>query len=194
MGKVFEKLGMIEGHDIIVINKRKAKKDELFKEIEKYDNKIKEETRKIVNEQLGIVYAIKKDNLIKGLYLFEIEKTENEQVLKHIKTVYSKDVSKEVQEKYDNLIVDFAKEYITYLEYDKVIFNDKVVQIDPKRTIKQRITMTLCGAIVGFVFGYTVFNDFFLGIVYAIVFSTMFNGLDVVVIKNKKTKKKTNKK
>ncbi len=49
MGKFLESIGKIEGYDIIQIGKFKAKKDEIFVEIEKCDAAIKEETRKMVN-------------------------------------------------------------------------------------------------------------------------------------------------
>ena len=52
MGKFLESIGVIDGYDIIAIGKMKAKKDELFEEIEKYDTDLKERTRKIFKGML----------------------------------------------------------------------------------------------------------------------------------------------
>ena len=73
MGKILESIGIIDGHDIITSGKNKAKKDELFDEISKYDSNVKDETRKIVNTSSGRVFAITKNGSIKGIYLFEVE-------------------------------------------------------------------------------------------------------------------------
>ena len=73
MGKILESIGIIDGYDIIIINKSKAKKDELFDEIIKEDESIKEEVRKIVETSTGRVFAIIKNKIIKGIYLFKVE-------------------------------------------------------------------------------------------------------------------------
>ena len=104
MGKLLESIGVIDGYDIIAIGKLKAKKDELFDEILKYDSKVKDETRQIVNTSSGRVFAITKKGLIKGIYLFEVETKDDVKNLKHIKTVYSDEVSEDVQK---NMIIIF---------------------------------------------------------------------------------------
>ena len=45
MGKILESIGIIDGHDIIAIGKRKAKKDKLFTEMLKVDKKIQEDVK-----------------------------------------------------------------------------------------------------------------------------------------------------
>ena len=104
MGKLLESIGIIDGYDIIAIGKLKAKKDELFDEILKYDSKVKEETRQIVNTSSGRVFAITKKGLIKGIYLFEVETKDDVKNLKHIKTVYSDEVSEDVKK---NMMIIF---------------------------------------------------------------------------------------
>ena len=143
MGKFLESIGVIDGYDIIAIGKMKAKKDRLFEEIEKCDSVVKEKTRKIVNESSGRVFAIVKKGIIKGIYLFEVETKEDNKNLKHIKTVYTDEVATDVREKYDNHILNLAKEYVSMQEYDKVILEDKVVQVDPKKSKKERIRLYL---------------------------------------------------
>ena len=58
----------------------------MFKKIEKYDNTIKDFTRKIVNESSGKIFVIVKKDTIKGIYLFEVESKNDIKNLKHIKT------------------------------------------------------------------------------------------------------------
>ena len=67
MGKILESLGYIDGYDIIAIGKFRAKKDEIFEEILKVDEKIKDETRDIVNNSAGRVFAIVKKGIINGI-------------------------------------------------------------------------------------------------------------------------------
>lgn len=195
MGKFLESIGLIQGYDIIAIGKMKAKKDILFEEIEKYDSNVKEETRKIINESSGLVFAIVKNKKIKGIYLFKSDsKNENNaKVLKHIKTVYTDEISTDIREKYDIVILNQAKEYVSIQEYDKVILNDKVVQIDPKLTKKDRNSAWFGGFALGFMLGWIIFDEFFWGLLYGIIFAPVFGGLEVVVNNKRGRKKKNNK-
>lgn len=191
MGKFLESIGLIEGYDIIAIGKIKAKKDNLFEEIEKYDSNVKEETRKIVNESSGLVFAIVKKGIIKGIYLFTSDSKNDAKVLKHIKTVYTDEISTDIREKYDIVILNQAKEYVSMQKYDKVILNDKVVQIDPKLTKKDRSLAWLGGFALGFMLGWIIFDEVYLGLIYGIIFAPVFDGLEVVV-NNKRGRKKKN--
>lgn len=191
MGKFLESIGLIDGYDIIAIGKMKAKKDILFEEIEKYDSNVKEEIRKIVNASSGLVFAIVKKGKIKGIYLFKSDSNDNAKVLKHIKTVYTDEISIDIREKYDIIILNQAKEYVSMQEYDKVILNDKVVQIDPKLTKKDRSLAWFGGFAVGFMLGWIIFDEIYLGLVYGIIFAPVFSRLEVVV-NNKRGRKKKN--
>ena len=191
MGKFLESIGLIEGYDIITIGKMKAKKDNLFEEIKKYDSNIEEETRKIVNKSSGLVFAIVKKGIIKGIYLFNSEAKNDAKILKHIKTVYTNEVSTDIREKYDNLILKIAKDHVSSQAYDKVILNDKVVQIDPKLTKKDRSLAWFGGFALGFMLGWIIFDVFYLGLLYGIIFAPVFSGLEVVV-NNKRGRKKKN--
>ena len=193
MGKFLESIGLIDGYDIIAIGKMKAKKDSLFEEIEKYDNTVKESTRKIVNESSGRVFAIVKKGIIKGIYLFEVESKNNIKNLKHIKTVYTGEVATDIREKYDNHILNIAKDYISMQEYDKVILEDSVIQIDPKKSKKERNLAMLGGFVTGFAIGWIIFDEIYLGLVYGILFAPVFSGLEVVVNSKRGRKKKNDK-
>lgn len=193
MGKILESIGVIDGYDIIAIGKIKAKKDEFFEEIEKYDSNVKEKTRKIVNESSGRVFGITKKGKIKGIYLFIVETKDNNKNLKHIKTVYTDEVAMDVREKYDNHILNIAKDYVSMQEYDKVILEDKVVQIDPKKTKKERTMAWLGGFVVGFSLGWVIFDEIYWGIMYGIIFAPVFGGLEVVITNKRGKKRKNNK-
>lgn len=191
MGKFLESIGLIEGYDIITIGKIKAKKDNLFEEIEKYDSNVKEETRKIVNESSGLVFAIVKKDIIKGVYLFTSDSKNDAKVLKHIKTVYTDEISTDIRKKYDVVILAQAKEYVSMQKYDKVILNDKVVQIDPKLSKKDRSLAWLGGFVFGFMSGWMIFDVFYLGVICGLIFAPVFGGVEVVIT-NKRGKKKKN--
>lgn len=195
MGKILESIGIIDGHDIIAIGKIKAKKDKLFTEILKVDKKIQEDVKEITEEEAGRIFAITKKGKIKGLYLFEAKEEKESKILNHLKTVYTKDVKEEVQDKYDQHILNIAKDYVTMQEYKKVTFEDKIVQIDPKLTKKDKEIALLGGFAVGFMFGWIIFENPLLGIVYGIIFAPIFSGLKVVITKKRKkknTKEKNN--
>ena len=195
MGKILESIGIIDGHDIIAIGKIKAKKDKLFTEILKVDKKIQEDVKEITEEESGRIFAITKKGKIKGLYLFEAKEEKESKILNHLKTVYTKDVKEEVQDKYDQHILNIAKDYVTMQEYKKVTFEDKIVQIDPKLTKKDKEIALLGGFAVGFMFGWIIFENPLLGIVYGIIFAPIFSGLKVVITKKRKkknTKEKNN--
>ena len=136
MGKFLESIGKIDGYNMVEVGKMKAKKDELFEEIEKVDSKIKEKTRKIVNGSSGLIFAVVKDKRIKGIYLFEDEKKEQKKNLKHVETVYIDEVKEDVREKYENFLLEQLKDYVQMQEYEKVILEDKVIQIDPTKSKK----------------------------------------------------------
>lgn len=193
MGKILESIGIIDGHDIIAIGKIKAKKDKLFTEILKVDKKIQEDVKEITEEEAGRIFAITKKGKIKGLYLFEAKEENDSKILNHLKTVYTKDVKEEVQDKYDQHILNIAKDYVSMQEYKKVTFEDKIVQIDPKLTKKDKEIALLGGFAVGFMFGWIIFENPLLGIVYGIIFAPIFSGLKVVITKKRKKKNKKEK-
>ncbi|MBQ8535427.1 MAG: hypothetical protein IJ463_07065 [Bacilli bacterium] len=190
MGKFLESIGLIDGHDIIAIGKLKAKKDKLFTEILKVDENIQNEIKELTEKDEGRIFAIIKKGKIKGLYLFEIEEIENNKLLNHIKTVYTKDVAEEVKDKYNVIILNEAKNYVSLQAYTKVTFDDKVVQIDPKKTKKEIEIALLSGFALGFIFGWLIMDDIFMGIIYGILFAPLLSGLEVVVSKKRGRKKK----
>lgn len=193
MGKFLESIGLIEGYNLIAIGKMKAKKDIIFEEIQKFDNKVKEETRKIVNTSSGIVFAIVRKSKIKGVYLFKDTSKSDGKVLKLVKTVYTDEISTEIQKKYENIILNEFKELVSMHEYDKVILGKEVVQVDPKITKKERKLAWIGGFGLGFVLGWTIFDDVYLGMVYGIIFLPVFGCLEVVVSKKRGRKTKNNK-
>ena len=69
--------------------------------------------------------------------------------------------NKDYREKYDIVILNQAKEYVSMQEYDKVILNDKVVQIDPKLTKKERSLAWFAGFMLGFMCGLYLWDIFF---------------------------------
>lgn len=194
MGKFLESLGLIDGYDIIAIGKGKAKKDELFSEILKTDKEIQNEIKKLTEKETGRIFAIVKKKKIKGIYLFEVVKKDEERILEHIKTVFTKEVKEETQNKYDEMMLKIAKDYVSSQEYNKVTFEDNVVQIDPKKS-KKDIELALLGSFaLAFVLGWIIFNDFMMGIIWGIIFSPTYSGLKVVITKKRGRKKKnTNK-
>lgn len=193
MGKFLESIGLIDGHDIIAIGKIKAKKDKMFTEILKEDNNIQNEVKELTEKNEGRIFAIVKKGIIKGLYLFEIEEIDNNKMLNHVKTVYTKDVSEEVRDKYNVVILNEAKQYVSLQEYTKVTFDDNVVQIDPK-VDKKDLTLTSSGGFfLGFILGWIIFNDIMMGFLYGIIFSPVITGAKVVVTKKRGRKKKNNK-
>ena len=192
MGKILESLGYIDGYDIIAIGKFRAKKDEIFEEILKVDDKIKDETRDIVNNSAGRVFAIVKKGIIKGIYLFKVEEKDDIKNLKHVKTVYTDEVAEDVREKYDNHVLKIAQDYVSEMEYDKVTLEDKVVQLDPNKDIGEKVLASILGYSIGFVFGWLVIKDILCGFLYCVIFMPLFNEVQVI-IRNKRGRKKANK-
>ena len=194
MGKLLESIGIIDGYDIIAIDKSKANKDELFEEILNEDKNIKEEVRKIVENSTGRVFAIIKKGIIKGIYLFKVEEKEEKTNLKLIKTIYTKEVEEEVQEKYEHHILEIAKDYVTNQEYDKVTLEDKVVSLDSKVSKKEQGIAIIGGFAIGFIIGWTIFKEIYLGLIYGLIFAPLFSGMDVIISNKRGRKKKGDKK
>lgn len=190
MGKFLESIGLIDGHDIIAIGKIKAKKDKMFTEISKEDNNIQNEVKELTEKNEGRIFAIVKKGIIKGLYLFEIEEIENNKMLNHVKTVYTKDVSEEVRDKYNVVILNEAKQYVSLQEYTKVTFDDNVVQIDPKVDKKDLALTSSGGFFLGFILGWVIFKNITMGVLYGIIFSPVITGAKIVVTKKRGRKKK----
>ena len=193
MGKFLESIGLIDGYDIIAIGKRKAKKDELFSEILKTDKDIQSDVKNIIEKETGRIFAIIKKKKIKGLYIFEVVKKDEQRILEHIKTVYTKEVNEDVQNKYDELILKMAKDYVSMQEYNKVTFEDNVVQIDPKKTKKEKEIALLGGTALGFILGWLIFDDFMMAILWGLIFAPIYSGLEVVITKKRGRKKKNTK-
>ena len=193
MGKILESIGLIDGYDIITIGKGKAKKDELFSEILKADKDIQSDVKNIIEKETGRIFAIIKKKKIKGLYLFEVVKKDEQRILEHIKTVYTKEVNEDVQNKYDELILKMAKDYVSMQEYNKVTFEDNVVQIDPKKTKKEKEIALLGGTALGFILGWLIFDDFMMAILWGLIFAPIYSGLEVVITKKRGRKKKNTK-
>ena len=194
MGKFLESIGLIDGHDIIAIGKIKAKKDKMFTEILKEDNNIQNEVKELTEKNEGRIFAIVKKGIIKGLYLFEIEEIENNKMLNHVKTVYTKDVSEEVRDKYNVVILNEAKQYVSLQEYTKVTFDDNVVQIVPKVDKKDLALTSSGGFFLGFILGWVIFKNITMGVLYGIIFSPVITGAKVVVTKKRGRKKKNDNK
>lgn len=189
MGHVLESLGYIDGCELMNLGKVLTNKDEAFKEIEKIDDKVKEEAREMVNNSTGLIFAVVKKNIIKGIYLFE-NKDKN---LNLIKIVYTDEISKETREKYSDIIKDNLVESVSMREYKKVTFGDKVIEPNPKTSKKERILALLGGFAFGAVFGWIIFDEIIFGLLYGIIFAPIFGGLDVVISNKRGRKKKQDK-
>ena len=198
MGKLLESLGQIDGYDISELGFVKAQKEGIFDELVKIDKNIQNEVIETIKKGKGYCFTITKQKVIYGVYLFEViikdkKDSEEHRELKHVKTVYSKEVPKEVQDKYDQHIENLVKDFVTSLEFDKVTLEDKVVQLDPKTDAGDKIGFSLVGYLVGFVFGLIVFDDILWGFLYGIIFMPLFNEANVLIT-NKRGRKKSDKK
>jgi hypothetical protein len=189
MGKILESMGLIQGYDVTKVGKGTAKKDKLFVEIEKKDSEIKEKVRELVNNNSGRVYAITKKGLIRGLYLYKLETKNKQTILVHMQKLFTDDVSPEVQEKYDDFYLKLAESRVKYQEYDKVVLEDKVIQIDPTKTRKEIALTLFTGFLMGFVFGWLIFDDIFMGVLYGIILGPTFSSLEIVATTRNQKKK-----
>lgn len=188
MGKVMESFGAIDGYDLIKLSKRKTKNDDIFIDIIKKDKNIKEEIRTLVNETKGVVFVVTKNKIIKGAYLFNLSKKDGIKKLDNTKNVLCDDISEETKKKYDDFMLDFLKDSVSGFSYDEVSFNDKVIKV--KASKKTIFFSALTGFIFGMTIGWTIGDNFVLGILDGIVFGIAFSAVDVVVINKKKKKTK----
>ena len=198
MGKLLESLGQIDGYDITEIGFMKAQKEGVFDELLKVDSSIRDDVINTVKNGKGHCFAISKKKVIYGVYLFEIiekkdKEDETHRELKHVKTVYSKEVPEETREKYDSHVEELVKDFVTSLEFDNVTLEDKVVQLDPKKDIGTKVAVSIVGYLCGFVFGWLVFDDIFWGFLYGIIFMPLFNEGNILIT-NKRGRKKSDKK
>ena len=190
MAKLLEGLGLIEGYDISSLGKYSIKRDNMFEEIKKKDSNIQEEAREIIDNSNGVVFIIYKKKLIHGIYLFKEETKGEEKYLNLVKSVFTDEVSDEVKTKYQDHLVKFAKEQVSYLEYDKVSLENDIVTTNGKKTKQERLIALAGGFAVGFVLGFIIFGDILFGVLWGIIFAPLFSGVDVVVSKKRNKKKK----
>ena len=188
-----EELGNIDGYDLISIGLVKAKAEGFFDELKKQDSSIQEDVCNTIKNGKGYCLGVVKKKELYGVYLFEIKQKEDSKELKHVKTVFSDEVSKESREKYDVFVEKTLKDFVTSLEYDKVTLEDKVIELDPKdNSLLQTAGISITGYVCGFIFGWLVFDDILWGFLYGMIFMPLFNEVNVVV-RNKRGRKKDNK-
>ena len=192
MGKILESMGVIDGYDIGEIGKIRVKKDELFTEIEKKDKKIKSEVREIINNSTGEVFAIMKKGKIKGVYLFKTSKDDKKN-LNLIKTVYTDEVKEETREKYNKHILELAKEQVALEEYNKVTFDDKVVEVDPSKSNVAVFFTSFGGFLLGAFVGWIIFHSLMWALIFGFLLGPSMGALENVVVTNKNKSKKKKK-
>jgi len=199
MKKIFEsigeELGNIDGYDLISIGLVKAKTEDFFDELSKYDSSIRDDVINTIKNGKGYCLGITKKKVLYGLYLFEIKQKDDFKELKHVKTIFSDSVSSEVIEKYNIYVEKTLKDFVTSLEYDKVSLEDKVIELDPKDNgIFQTVGVSVVGYLFGFVFGWIIFDDILWGFLYGVIFMPLFNEVNVIVRNKRGRKKDKNKK
>lgn len=170
-------IGYIKGYDICEVTKRKIEKKNFLDEMKVIQPAIKEELLQVL-ENKGIIYGLKKKNILKAVYLFE-EKTEEDKEKEEEKNIlvfraaYHTEDTADKMEELEKAITGELKEKICLEEYAGVEWND--IEIKP-RTISGNgfsgglFSLFLC---LGVMFG-VIFDNISMGMLYGIAMGLCF--------------------
>lgn len=181
-----ENFGLIEGYDIVEINKRKANKTELFDEIINIDDKIQEKIQKYLEKNNYIIYGITKNKKIKGLYIF---KEENNNLI-NIERIFTDEINDNIKNKYDKCLLEINKELVESGIYEKIVIGDNVLKIDQKQDKKVNKLSMVTNTIIGILFGYIIFQNIFIALIIGLLAGPSYTGIEVIITKKRGRKRK----
>ena len=181
-----ENFGLIEGYDINEISKRKAKNTELFEEIKKVDSEIQEKVQKCLEKNNYIIYGIKKNKKIKGIYIF---KEENNSLI-NTERIFTNEINDNIKNKYDKCLIEINKELVANGIYEKVIIGENVINIDPKEDKKISKLSIVISIIIGTLLAYIIFENIVTAIIFGLLLGPAFTGIEVIVTKKRGRKRK----
>lgn len=163
----------VRGYKICKINKKSLNKAELFSELENKEPKIKEIIENVILNEKGIVYGLKKGNILKAVYVFlgkEIEN--NEKILTFSKNVSTDEISEEVSNEFEKTILEELKECVSFEEYKKVEWNDQEIVPQTIKIGKYNVSAGIIGFFAGILIGAILLDSFVLGLGLGIIFAS----------------------
>ena len=154
---------------MVQIKKRNLNNDEMFKELEVLDSGIKEKIQKTLDNN-GCVYGLKQKKTLKAVYIFQMEKEENENILKFESEIHPTEVEDKIKD-FENIISQEIREGLILGEYSKAIWNDKeIVPDNDQKNHSTEIIVTFLA--LGVAFG-VLWDDIVMGIVFGLIFGVL---------------------
>ena len=183
--KIEINFGLIEGYNIEEIDKRKAKKSELFDDIKKIDNKIQEKIQNNLEKNNYIIYGITKNKKIKGIYIF---KEENSSLI-NTERIYTNEIDDNIKNKYDKYLLKSYIELVANGIYNSVIIGDNVLKPKQQKKKKKNKISILFGFIIGFLVSYIIFKNIFIALVFGLLVGVSPTEAETIISKKRKKEK-----
>lgn len=183
--KIEINFGLIEGYNIEEIDKRKAKKSELFDDIKKIDNKIQEKIQNNLEKNNYIIYGITKNKKIKGIYIF---KEENSSLI-NTERIYTNEINDNIKNKYDKYLLKSYIELVANGIYNSVIIGDNVLKPKQQKKKKKNKISILFKFIIGFLVSYIIFKNIFIALVFGLLVGVSPTETETIISKKRKKEK-----
>lgn len=153
-------LGNIKDYKVCNLTPRKLEKEGFLNELELTKSDIKNDILNAIKNK-GIVYGLKKKNILKAVYIFEIIKEDDKKILKLKDDTHIEDIDDEIMDKFENLISQDLSELVTEGEFQKIIFKDMEILPNERDKGFAGSTYALClslGVMFGIIFNQLVWG------------------------------------
>lgn len=144
-GDKFMSIVYIKGYDFCVVTEKEIEKEGFLSELTNQNPNIKDEIISILDNN-GYVIGLKKNNVLKSVYLFEL----NGKILTFKSKILTNEINEKTKNEFKKSITIELKEKLVYDELEKIDWND--IEILPKKKTMDSFLMYFIGMILGILF------------------------------------------
>ena len=168
--------------------------------LEEFDNKDIELVEDVLNNN-GFVFAlgkkIEKKKIVKGIYIFDKIKKDNDDVFIFNKTIFVEDIREEVIFEFEDALDDYLGAVVSEQQVKKAYFRDKEFELKKVKVGKYEISAVVLWILWGVMM--SICLDSFMWLCFGVCFATSssyaikVNGKSISVGESKRKKKKNKK-
>jgi hypothetical protein len=168
--------------------------------LEEFDNKDIELVEDVLNNN-GFVFAlgkkIEKKKIVKGIYIFDKIKKDNDDVFIFNKTIFVEDIREEVICEFEDALDDYLGAVVSEQQVKKAYFRDKEFELKKVKVGKYEISAVVLWILWGVMM--SICLDSFMWLCFGVCFATSssyaikVNGKSISVGESKRKKKKNKK-
>lgn len=153
-------LGNIKDYKVCNLTPKKLEKDGFLNELELTKSDIKNYILDALKNK-EIVYGLKRKNILKAVYIFNVIKKDDKKILKLKDDIHIADIDNKIIEEFENLISQDLSELVTEGEFQKIIFKDMEILPNERDKGFAGSTYALClslGVMFGIIFNQLVWG------------------------------------